>query len=84
MTSSFLSEGIDWNAIDDQPVHLIFLILTASDDRDTQLEILSTIAMGLGDREAYELLHSDSVTEMWSLLQPMLKKDENLTRARSE
>lgn len=68
--------GIEWNAIDDQPAHLIFLILTPADDRDTQLEILSTIAIGLGDKEARDLLQSESVNEMWNILQPILKKDQ--------
>ena len=67
--------GIEWNAIDDQPAHIIFLILTRADDRDTQLEILSTIAIGLGDDEARDLLQTESVNEMWNILQPILKKD---------
>ena len=67
--------GIDWNAVDDQPAHLIFLILTPADDRDTQLEILSTIATGLGNAEADALLQAESRNEMWNTLQPMLKKD---------
>ncbi len=67
--------GIDWNAIDDQPAHLVFLILTPADDQDTQLEILSTIAIGLGDPEARDLLHAESINEMWNVLTPMLKKD---------
>ena len=72
--------GIDWNAIDDQPAHLIFLILTPADDRDTQLEILSTIAIGLGDEEARNLLHAKSANEIWNILQPMLKKDDSDVR----
>ena len=41
------SEGLDWNAIDDQPVHFVFLILTPSADTGAQLDILSAIAHGL-------------------------------------
>ncbi len=67
--------GIEWNAVDDQPAHIIFLILTPADDHDSQLEILSTIAIGLGDAEARDLLHAESVNEMWNILQPILKKD---------
>lgn len=40
-------EGLDWNAIDDQPVHFVFLILTPSADTNAQLEILSSVARGL-------------------------------------
>jgi mannitol/fructose-specific phosphotransferase system IIA component (Ntr-type) len=67
--------GVEWNAIDDQAAHLIFLILTPADDRDTQLEILSTIAMGLGEAEARDLRRAETVNEMWNILQPMLKKE---------
>lgn len=67
--------GIDWNAIDDQPAHLIFLILTPADDQDTQLEILSTIAVGLGEKESRDLQHAESISEIWKVLVPMLRKD---------
>lgn len=55
------SQGLDWNAIDDQPVHFIFLILTPAADTNVQLEILSAVARGLESDEsrAALLLNSD-------------------------
>ncbi len=35
--------GIDWNAIDDEPAHFIFLVLTPAGDDDSQLQILKAI-----------------------------------------
>jgi len=36
--------GIDFNAIDGEPVHLIFLILASTDDPDSNLQALRRIA----------------------------------------
>jgi len=38
------SAGIDFNAIDGEPVHLIFLILGSADDPETNLQALRCIA----------------------------------------
>ncbi|MDG2306991.1 MAG: cation:proton antiporter [Candidatus Binatia bacterium] len=45
------NEGLDWNAIDDKPVHFVFLILTPAADTGVQLEILSAISRGLDPEE---------------------------------
>ncbi|MCH2169600.1 cation:proton antiporter [Myxococcota bacterium] len=71
-------EGLDWDAVDDQPAHLIFLILTPADDRDSQLEILHTIASGLGPEEAGRLFRAESSAEMWNVLQSSLRRDDPL------
>ena len=39
----FSEAGIDWNAIDDEPAHFVFLVLTPQDDDDSQLAILKAI-----------------------------------------
>ncbi|NQZ95516.1 MAG: cation:proton antiporter [Myxococcales bacterium] len=67
--------GVDWDAIDDQPAHLVFLILTPADDRDSQLEILHTIASGVDDERAHDLLYAESSDEMWTALLPVFNKD---------
>ena len=45
-------EGIDWDAVDDVPAHLIFLVLTSEEQAEAQLEILSTIARAFSDERA--------------------------------
>jgi PTS system nitrogen regulatory IIA component len=68
-------QGIDWNAVDDQPARLIFLILTPSDDAASQLEILASIARGASRPEARELLSCESAVQMWGRLQGLLIKE---------
>ena len=68
-------EGIDWNAIDDHPAHLVFLILTPRDDADTQLEILGTLARGASRPEARELMRCETPAQMWTQLQGLLRKE---------
>ncbi|MDP6979155.1 MAG: cation:proton antiporter [Myxococcota bacterium] len=69
-------EGIDWNAVDDQPAHLVFLILTPIDDADTQLEILGTVARGASRPEMRALTQCESPAQMWLQLQGMLRPQE--------
>jgi mannitol/fructose-specific phosphotransferase system IIA component (Ntr-type) len=68
-------EGIEWDAIDDRPAHLLFLVLTPSDDNDTQLEILSSIARGIDAGERAELLQCNDSGEIWARLQGALRKE---------
>jgi mannitol/fructose-specific phosphotransferase system IIA component (Ntr-type) len=70
-------QGIDWNAVDDQPANLVFLILTPKDDADTQLEILSTLARGASRPESHNIIQCDTADEMWTQVQGMLRKDES-------
>jgi PTS system fructose-specific IIA component/PTS system nitrogen regulatory IIA component len=66
-------EGIDWDAIDDHPAHLIFLLLTPLEENDNQLQILSAIARGLsGDEARRELIHAETADEAWAYLRPDL------------
>lgn len=51
-------EGIEWNAVDDEPAHFVFLILTPSEDAGSQLHILRAISRGLRDVSVRDdLLH---------------------------
>ena len=38
--------GIDWNAIDDEPAHFAFLILTPSEDAGARLDVDITVFHG--------------------------------------
>ena len=54
-------EGIEWNAVDDEPAHFVFLILTPSEDAGSQLHILRAISRGLRDMSVRsELLHCET------------------------
>jgi len=68
-------QGIEWNAIDDQPAHLVFLILTPRDDADTQLEILATLARGATRPESLQLIQCESPGQMWNQLHGLLRKE---------
>jgi len=68
-------EGLDWNAIDDQPVHSVFLVLTPSEDTSVQLEILSAIARGLEPEEhRAAILHCDNEQEIFALVRDALSE----------
>jgi mannitol/fructose-specific phosphotransferase system IIA component (Ntr-type) len=69
-------EGIEWNAVDGQPVQLVFLILTPRDDAGTQLEILSTLARGASRPESRELIRCQTPAEIWTQLHGMLRKED--------
>jgi len=67
------SEGLDWNAIDDQPVHFIFLILTPASDTNVQLEILSAVARGLErDDDRAALLRASDEHEIFQAVRDAL------------
>lgn len=48
--------GVDWDAVDDQPVHLVFLIVTPEDQHGAQLDILSSVAKAFADPDARQRL----------------------------
>jgi mannitol/fructose-specific phosphotransferase system IIA component (Ntr-type) len=72
--------GVEWNAPDGLPVHLVFLILTPEDEHGLQLQILAAIAQGLADEEARErVLHAESDREMWGALGEAIRS-QTITR----
>ncbi len=73
-------DGIDWNAVDDEPAHLLFLILTPTDEEDTQLEILSTLARGLGEASVRDRIVACGTADgIWAALHPQLRKSSKLS-----
>lgn len=48
------SQGIEWEALDDEPVNLVFLIAVPKDGGDEHLKILQTLAVSLMDDEFKE------------------------------
>jgi Kef-type K+ transport system membrane component KefB len=66
--------GIDWDAPDGLPVHLIFLILTPRENTGLQLQILAGIASGLHSKPARErLMKAASDVEVWEALAAALR-----------
>lgn len=47
-------KGIDWEALDDEPVNLVFLIAVPKNGGDAHLKILQTLAVSLMDDEFKE------------------------------
>lgn len=46
-----LQKGVDWNALDDTPVRLVFMIGGPDDKQTEYLQILSTITMAVKDED---------------------------------
>lgn len=67
-------DGVEWDAIDGKPAHLLFLVLTStSDEADIQLEILGRIARSFSDNAATQaLLESPSFDAAWDNLRRSL------------
>jgi mannitol/fructose-specific phosphotransferase system IIA component (Ntr-type) len=75
--------GIDWDAPDGLPAHLIFLILTPEKDDGLQVQILGALAHGLQDEELrHRLIAARDEQEAWSVLRQALGQ-QNLLRARA-
>ncbi|MFA6470855.1 MAG: PTS sugar transporter subunit IIA [Candidatus Latescibacterota bacterium] len=69
-----LSEGIEYNSVDGQPVKLIFLIISPLHDVQGHIAALSTISHAVSDEEArMRLINSKSEDELFA----------NLTQIRS-
>jgi PTS system nitrogen regulatory IIA component len=65
-----LKKGVDWNALDNAPVRLVFLI-GGPDDRQTEyLKILSALTVGLRNEELRkQLISASSSKELLKLLE---------------
>lgn len=66
------NDGIEWNSPDGKSTRFIFMILTPSDDYDSQLQILSFIAQAMSDEEArVSISQAKDSHKIWSLFQTM-------------
>ncbi len=76
--------GIEWDAPDGQPVHLVFLLLTPVREHGLQLQILAALARAMSDVEARgRVLRADSEQAMWSALEDALRAQQ-LVRVKLE
>ena len=65
--------GIEWDAADGHPVHLVFLLLTPEREDGLQLQILAALARAMSDPQARErLLRADSAQAVSSALEDAL------------
>lgn len=51
------SEGIDFDAMDDEPATLLFMILVPAEGADDHLDILSSLSRGLTHEKTRDRLH---------------------------
>ena len=76
--------GIEWNAPDGLPVHLVFLLLTPEMEEGLQLQILAALARGMSnDHARAQLLRAESEEQIWDALQHALRT-QNLVRVKTE
>ena len=75
--------GVDWDAPDGLPVHLIFLLLSPEREGGLQLQILAALARGLGEADAREkLIQATSDAETMAALNAVLRS-QDITRVTS-
>jgi mannitol/fructose-specific phosphotransferase system IIA component (Ntr-type) len=66
--------GIEWDAPDGLPVHLIFLLLTPVADEGLQLQILAALARAMSHEDVRsQLAQADSEQAVWLVLQDTLR-----------
>ncbi|SCY41047.1 PTS IIA-like nitrogen regulatory protein PtsN [Thiohalorhabdus denitrificans] len=70
-----LEEPTDFDALDDQPVSLVFALLVPDEENDQHLQVLSRLARMLDDGEFRERLRHAPGRELYDLL---VGKDEEM------
>jgi len=68
-------QGVDFDAIDDQPVYIVVLLLVPGDEDRTHLELLAHIARILQDQSMRtRLMEASQPEEISNLFPPMIQK----------
>jgi PTS system fructose-specific IIC component len=74
--------GIDWDAPDGLPVHLVFLLLTPEQEEGLQLQILAALAQAMLAPEGRErLLRAGTASALRAALEDALRA-QDLVRVR--
>ena len=69
--------GVDWDTPDGLPVHLVCLLLTPEREHGLQVQILSAIARGFGNRAMRDrLMKAESDDEVWASLTEALPSQQ--------
>jgi mannitol/fructose-specific phosphotransferase system IIA component (Ntr-type) len=67
--------GVDWDAPDGAPVHLVFLVLTPEEDYSRQLQIMAGLSKNLTQRAVREqLLSARDEDGLWALLHDVITR----------
>ena len=66
--------GIDWDAPDGLPVHLVFLLLSPEREYGRQLQVLAGLSRVFSDPSASERLLTASEGDVWSELEDLLRE----------
>jgi mannitol/fructose-specific phosphotransferase system IIA component (Ntr-type) len=75
--------GVDWDAPDGLPVHLVFMVLSPEREGGLQLQILAALARGLAEAPARErVTQATSDAETMAALSAALRS-QNITRVTS-
>ena len=65
--------GVDWNAPDGMPVHLVFFVLTSDEHAGAYLQIMQVIASVMSSPESRQgILSAQGKDEMWATLRRLL------------
>ena len=71
--------GVEWNAPDGRPVHLVFLLLTPDREEGLQLQILAALAQAMTAPEARERLSRAQTSQaVWLALDEALRARESV------
>ncbi len=74
---SVAREGVDWDAADNEPVQLVFLILMPTQQADESIAIFAALARAFEDSEARrEVVQAEGAAEIWTSLQRHLSAAE--------
>jgi Kef-type K+ transport system membrane component KefB len=74
-------EGLDWDAPDGRPVHLIFFLVTPSGIHDVHVQTLATIARAFQKAETRRLIEQADSKELFGVLYSILEKADEEKRA---
>jgi Kef-type K+ transport system membrane component KefB len=70
-------QGIDWDAPDGRPVHLVFLLLTPEREQGLQLQILAAVAQAMLDPAARQRLRAaDTASALRGALEEALRAQD--------
>jgi len=73
ITVGYSLRGVEWDAPDGLPVHLVFLLLTPASDDGLQLQILAALARTLHGRALRDrLARSENERQVWLIFEEAL------------
>jgi len=78
-------EGVDWDARDGMPVHLVFLLFTPEEEHGLQLQIMAGLAHVMGEEDVRRRVRAaTSDVELWKILSDVLRPERTAGPAVAE